>query len=161
MFPNYILLFSELDANILVSIMLYCRKRNYNKTAFDIDQMTDLSQFSRFLNIERFAEDKNRSKKPSLQHARTTSDRKNFKRKLNSKLLKTRSRNKSKESSEKLLTSPDTKAEQSLRPEEKNERLSTGKIQKILKSKNCTIGKLIEYLEQLFKFPAGLRVPLI
>ena len=144
MFPNYILLFSELDANILVSIMLYCRKRNYNKTAFDIDQMTDLSQFSRFLNIERFAEDKNRSNKSSVEQIHATSDSANARRKLNSKLLKTRSRNKSKESSEKLLTSPDTNTEHSLRPEEKNERLSTGKIQKILKSKNCTIGKLIE-----------------
>ena len=124
--------------------MLYCRKRNYNKTAFDIDQMTDLSQFSRFLNIERFAEDDHRPNKPSVEQIHSTSDSPNVRRKLNSKLLKTRSRNKSRESSEKLLTSPDTKAEQSLRPEEKNERLSTGKIQKILKSKNCTIGKLIE-----------------
>ena len=124
--------------------MLYCRKRNYNKTAFDIDQMTDLSQFSRFLNIERFAEVNDRPNKSSVEQIHVTSDSPNVRRKLNSKLLKTRSRNKSKESSEKLLTSPDTKAEQSLRPEEKNERLSTGKIQKILKSKNCTIGKLIE-----------------
>ena len=139
--------------------MLYCRKRNYNKTAFDIDQMTDLSQFSRFLNIERFAEDKNRSNKSSVEQIHVTSDSPNARRKLNSKLLKTRSRNKSKESSEKLLTSPDNNAEQSLRPEEKNERLPEGKIQKILKSKNCTIGKLIEYLDQLFKFPARLRVP--
>ena len=106
--------------------------------------MTDLSKFSRFLNIERFAEDDHRPNKSSVEQIHSTSDSPNVRRKLNSKLLKTRSRNKSKESSEKLLTSPDTKAEQNSRPEEKNERLSTGKIKKILKSKNCTIGKLIE-----------------
>ena len=153
--------FLELDANILVSIMLYCRKRNYNKTAFDIDQMTDLSKFSRFLNIERFAEDKNLPNKPSAQQARTTSDSHNFRPKLNSNLLKIRSRKKSKETNEKIPTSSDTKTAQTSRLDEKNETLSSGKIQKILKSKNCTIGKLIEYLEQLFKFPAGWRVPLI
>ena len=122
--------------------MLYCRKRNYNKTAFDIDQMTDLSKFSRFLNIERFAEDKNLPNKPSAQQARTTSDSHNFRTKLNSNLLKIRSRKKS-ETNEKLPTSPDTKITQTSRLDEKNETLSSGKIQKILKSKNCTIGKLI------------------
>ena len=105
--------------------------------------MTDLSKFSRFLNIERFAEDDHRPNKPSVEQIPATSDSPNVRRKLNSKLLKTRSRNKSKESSEKLLTSPDIKTAQCVRPEEKNVRLPTGKIQKILKSKNCTIGKLI------------------
>ena len=99
--------------------------------------MTDLSKFSRFLNIERFAEDKNRSNKSSVEQIHATSDSPNARRKLNSKLLKTRSKNREK------LTSPDIKTAQCVRPEEKNERLPTGKIQKILKSKNCTIGKLI------------------
>merc|ERR1719471_2083654 len=96
--------FLELDANILVSIMLYCRKRNYNKTAFDIDQMTDLSQFSRFLNIERFAEVNDCPNKPSVEQIHATSDSHNSRTKLNSKLLKTRSRNKSKESSPDIKT---------------------------------------------------------
>ena len=118
--------------------MLYCRKRNYNKTAFDIDQMTDLSKFSRFLNIERFAETTSPPNEPYVEQARTTTNSETFKRKLNPK-LKIRER---KTSNEKLPTRPFAKAEQ--RSDEQNETLSTGKIQKILKSKNCTIGKLIE-----------------
>ena len=119
--------------------MLYCRKRNYNKTAFDIDQMTDLSKFSKYLNIERFAEATYHPNEAPVERARTTADSENFKKKRNPKLLKIRKR---KKSNEKLPTSPVIKAEQ--RPDEKNETLPTAKIQKILKSKNCTIGKLIE-----------------
>ena len=118
--------------------MLYCRKRNYNKTAFDIDQMTDLSKFSRFLNIERFAETTYHPNEPSVERARSTTDSENFKKKLNPKLLKIRER---KKSNEKLPTRPVANAEQ--KPDEKNETLPTGNIKKILKSKNCTIGKLI------------------
>ena len=120
--------------------MLYCRKRNYNKTAFDIDQMADLSKFSRFLNIERFAKNAS-SPTPFLQ---TRADSQNCKRKLNSELLKIRPRKKSKETNNKIPASPDTNIPQNLRPEEQEDTFPTGKIQKIVRSKNCTIGKLIE-----------------
>ena len=99
--------------------------------------MTDLSKFSRFLNIERFAETTYHQNEASVEQARTTTNSETFKRKLNPK-LKIRER---KKSNEKLPTRPVANAEQ--KPDEKNETLPTGNIKKILKSKNCTIGKLI------------------
>ena len=41
------------------------------------------------------------------------------------------------------------------KPDLKNETLPTGKIQKILKSKNCTIGKLIEISGAGFQIDVG------
>ena len=102
--------------------------------------MADLSKFSRFLNIERFAKNAS-SPTPFLQ---TRADSQNCKRKLNSELLKIRPRKKSKETNNKTPTSPDTNIPQNLRPEEQEDTFPTGKIQKIVRSKNCTIGKLIE-----------------
>ena len=131
-------LFSELDANILVSIMLYCRKRKYTKTAFDIEQEADLSKFSRFLNIERFAENTSfpQQTSPAIENE-------NFERRPHSKNLKIRPRRKPREDSPISL---ETESEQNLRPEKADGTFTTGKVQKILKSKNFTIGKLTQIL---------------
>ena len=118
--------------------MLYCRKRNYTKTAFEIDQAADLSKFSRFLNIERFVQ----TTSPTNQVLATID---NEKRIAHSKTLKIRARKKPKENAEDLPKGLETKPEESLRLEAKGDTFySVGKMQKILKSKNCTIGKLIQ-----------------
>ena len=130
--------FSELDANILVSIMLYCRKRKYTKTAFDIEQKANLSKFSRFLNIERFAENTSFPQQTSL-----TINNENLNRRQHSKILKIRPRRKPKKE---LPVSLETESEQNLIPEKTDDAFTTGKVQKILKSKNCTIGKLMHIL---------------